>query len=170
MFQSLVRDKYIDKKFLTNNVPDEYKNDLEYIVNMLDWDINLDSEFKKHYRRKPKPTKDIDRMREEGYEEYWIAYGSPYFSAKELRILPRRKAYIKEPSAYGLIVIQGYGTFRKLSISSPTLIRFGQMTEDELFVTYERAKQGIWIENLSKTEELVMLKHFGPDNKEAPLY
>jgi len=45
-------------------------------------------------------------------------------------------------SGYGLIVIQSYGTFRKLSIGSPTLIRFGQMTEDELFITYERAREG----------------------------
>ena len=151
-------------------MPKEYKNDLDYIVNMLDWEVNLDPAFKKHYRREPKPIKDINTMREEGYEEYWIAYGSPYFSAKELTILPGRKAYIKEPAAYGIIVIQGHGKFGTLSINSPNLIRFGQMTEDELFVTYTRAKDGIWIENQSKTEELVILKHFGPDNKEAPLY
>ena len=169
MFQSLVWDKFIDKKYLVNNVPENHKEDLDYIVDMLDWKINLDPEFKKHYHRKPKPIKDIEEMREEGYEEYWIAYGSPYFSAKELTVLPKRKVLIKEPSAYGVIVIQGHGMFERLSISSPTLIRFGQMTEDELFVSYDRAKEGVWIENTSNTEKLVMLKHFGPDNHEAPL-
>ncbi len=169
MFQSLVWDKYIDKKYLLNNVPDEYKEDLDYIVGMLDWDINLDPKFKKHYKRIPKPVKEVEEMKDQGYEEYWIAYGSPYFSAKELTILPGRKTRIREPAPYGLIVIQGYGIFEGLDISSPTLIRFGQMTEDELFVSYERAIEGVEIENKSNTEPLVMLKHFGPNHPDAPL-
>lgn len=164
MFQSLVWDKYIDKKYLVNNVPQEYKEDLDYIVNMLDWEINLDPEFKKHYHRKPKPVKDIMEMKDEGYEEYWIAYGSPYFSAKELTVFPKRKVFIKEQGAYGVIVIQGHGTFGTISISSPTIIRFGEMTEDELFITYDRAREGVWIENPSNTENLVILKHFGPED------
>jgi hypothetical protein len=49
-----------------------------------------------------------------------------------------------------------------LDVETPTLIRFGEMTKDELFVTFEAARKGITIVNESETENLVMLKHFGP--------
>ena len=47
------------------------------------------------------------------------------------------------------------------------MIRFGEMTEDELFVTADAAKEGISIENTSASDPLVMLKHFGPGNPDA---
>ena len=47
------------------------------------------------------------------------------------------------------------------------MIRFGQLTEDELFVTAAAAKEGVRIENPSKTDPLVILKHFGPGNPDA---
>ena len=45
------------------------------------------------------------------------------------------------------------------------MIRFGQMTEDELFVTADAAAGGVRIENRSETDPLVILKHFGPGNR-----
>jgi hypothetical protein len=42
------------------------------------------------------------------------------------------------------------------------------MTEDEFFVTFSAAKQGVQITNLSSTEPLVMLKHYNPGNPEMP--
>jgi hypothetical protein len=42
------------------------------------------------------------------------------------------------------------------------------MTRDELFVTKDAAVRGVNITNTSETENLVMLKHFGPNNAEAP--
>jgi hypothetical protein len=47
------------------------------------------------------------------------------------------------------------------------MIRFGQMTEDELFVTAGAAKAGVRVENRSDTDPLVILKHFGPGNPDA---
>jgi hypothetical protein len=47
------------------------------------------------------------------------------------------------------------------------MIRFGQMTEDELFVTNEAAQEGVRVENTSHTDPLVILKHFGPGNPDA---
>ena len=47
------------------------------------------------------------------------------------------------------------------------MIRFGQMTEDELFVTADAAKAGVRIENKSDVDPLVVLKHFGPGNPDA---
>jgi hypothetical protein len=44
------------------------------------------------------------------------------------------------------------------------MIRFGDMTEDEIFVTAAAARDGVRIENHSATDPLVLLKHFGPGN------
>ena len=74
-----------------------------------------------------------------------------------------RSVVIKESGAFGTIVVQGNGTFGKLPIQSPAMIRFGQMTEDELFVAVEAAQAGVTITNLSETDNLVLLKHFGPE-------
>ena len=46
-------------------------------------------------------------------------------------------------------------------------LKYGQMTKDELFVTANRAKEGVVITNRSETENLVMLKHFGPGNPDS---
>jgi len=107
-------------------------------------------------------------MKAEGYREVWVTYGSPYFSAKELTVFPGRSVTLTDPEAYGVVVIQGYGRFGSLAVSSPTMIRFGDWTEDELFVTRPAARAGVTITNASQTEPLVLLKHFGPGNPEAP--
>jgi hypothetical protein len=49
------------------------------------------------------------------------------------------------------------------------MIRFGEMTEDELFISYEAAVQGVIFENTSPKEPLVALRYFGPNaNPGAP--
>jgi len=47
-------------------------------------------------------------------------------------------------------------------IESPALIRFGQLTYDEFFVSFSAAAGGVAIHNPSKADTIVMLKHFGP--------
>ena len=74
-------------------------------------------------------------MADAGYSEKWITYGTKYYSAKELTVLPGRTVTIQDPVAYGMILVEGVGTLGKLEIETPSLIRFGQMTKDELFVT-----------------------------------
>jgi len=70
--------------------------------------------------------------------------------------------------AYGTICVQGYGRFGAHPVAVPALVRFGQMTEDEFFVTQRAAQAGVTITNLSTTEPLVMLKHFNPGHPEMP--
>ena len=82
-------------------------------------------------------------------------------------MLPGRSVTIKDAAAYGVIVTQGYGTMGKQPVSTPSMIRFGEMTEDEVFVTASIAKEGLRIENASASGPLVMLKHFGPGNPDA---
>jgi hypothetical protein len=74
---------------------------------------------------------------------------------------------LRDAAAYGLIVVEGWGSIGSLDVETPTLIRYGQMTKDELFVTAEAAKKGVTVTNRSDKQNLVMLKHFGPGNPEA---
>jgi hypothetical protein len=54
-----------------------------------------------------------------------------------------------------------------MAVETPAMVRFGEMTKDEAFVTAAAAKAGVKIVNNSETENLVMLKHFGPGNPDA---
>ena len=101
-------------------------------------------------------------------QESWVVYSTPHYSAKELTVFPGKTVTIKDSVAYGMITVQGYGTLGKHEIETPSLIRFGEMTKDELFVTADAASEGVAITNKSNTENLVMLKHFGPGNPDAP--
>jgi hypothetical protein len=107
-------------------------------------------------------VKPLEEMHAEGYEESHIVYKSEWFSAKELTILPGRSAVVRDDGPYGAIVIQGKGKMGALDIESPAMIRFGQMTKDEVFVTASAAKAGVKLTNMSDADPLVLLKHFGP--------
>jgi hypothetical protein len=167
MFQSEVEGRIIDWSLLTKDVPEDRHHDLDYLVEMLDWEANVNPNFGASNRVFPKPVKPFEQTEADGYRDRWVAYGTPYYSAKELAVLPRRTATITDSAAYGLILTQGHGTIGGLQVSTPAMIRYGQMTEDELFVTSAAAQAGVEIENLSETEPLVMLKHFGPGNPDA---
>jgi hypothetical protein len=167
MFQSMVEGRAVPWDLLVKDVPPEHHQDLDYIVGMLDWDANVDPEFGSHRLFHPKPVRPEAEMNAGGYSEKWVVYSTGYYSAKELTILPKRSAVIRDAAAYGTITVQGWGEFGNLEIETPSLIRYGQMTKDELFVTAEAAARGIKITNKSETEPLVMLKHFGPGNPEA---
>ena len=82
-------------------------------------------------------------------------------------MLPARTITVRDREAYGLIVTQGHGSFNTLTISTPSMIRFGQSTDDELFVTADAALAGVRVVNASETDPLVILKHFGPGNPDA---
>jgi hypothetical protein len=168
MYQSMLEDKPVPWDLVVKDVPKEHHHDLNYIVDMIDWSENLDPEFKKHHYIEPIPAIDPEESKEMGYEEKWVIYGSNEFSAKELTVYPRKCVKIHDKVAYGLIVIQGYGRVGKFKVESPAMIRYGELTNDELFVTIEAAKDGVEIVNESSSENLVILKHMGPENPEAP--
>lgn len=162
MFQNLTWNRYIPRDLLVKDVPQEMRNDLDYIVNLIDWDLNCDPNFYQNRFLKPQPTAPIEDMNETGYVELNIIYGNDHFSAKELTIFPKKSVFLEENSAYGLIVVQGHGKFGVFDIEAPTLIRFGEMTNDELFITYSAAIEGVEIQNESASDNLVILKHIGP--------
>lgn len=167
MFQAMVEGRYVPWELLVKDVPAEKAHDLDYLVDMLDWEANVDPEFASHNMTKPRPVLDNGAMAESGYRELWITYGTKHYSAKELTVFPRRSVNIKDAAAYGLILTQGFGQLGLHRIETPSLIRFGELTNDELFVSAEAAGSGVTITNESDKEPLVMLKHFGPGNPDA---
>jgi hypothetical protein len=167
MFQSVVEGRIIDWSLLTKDVRPEYHHDLDYLIGMMDWDANVNPEFGKTNKVFPLPVRPMESSQDGGYCEKWITYGTSYYSAKELTVLPGRTATIRDSAAYGLILTQGRGLFGKHRVATPSMIRFGEMTQDELFVTADTAKEGVRVENSSAVEPLVILKHFGPGNPDA---
>jgi hypothetical protein len=167
MFQSEVEGRIVDWSLLIKDVRPEFSHDLDYLVSMLDWEANVNPEFAKSNKTKPRPVKPIQEMEDQGYRELWITYGTPHYSAKELTVLPKRSVTIKDGAAYGVILTQGHGLVARQSVGTPSMIRFGEMSEDEFFVTAAAAEEGVLIENLSPSDPLVMLKHFGPGNPDA---
>jgi len=167
MFQSMVEGRPVPWDLLVKDVPPDHHHDLDYILSMLDWEKNVDPEFGSHNKVFPVPVRDEAEMAGAGYREVWVTYGRPWYSAKELTVPPGRSVVIRDAAAYGMILVQGYGQVGVHEAETPTLIRFGQMTKDEFFVTRAAAEAGVRITNRSDRENLVMLKHFGPGNPDA---
>ena len=167
MFQSLVENRPVPWSLLVQDVPPEHQRDLDYIISMLDWEKNVDPYFGEHNKIFPRPVRAEEEMLEAGYVEKWITYGTALYSAKELVVLPGRSVTITDAAAYGVILTQGRGRLGVHEVETPSMIRFGQMTKDEAFVTAPAAAAGVRISNSSDTEKLVMLKHFGPANPDA---
>lgn len=163
VFENIVSGEIYPPEMLDEECPDAFKGDIDYIFSLLDWDANVDPHYKKHYFRPP-----LVESQTEQYTQKWIVYANPYIAGKELTINPGQTAIIKDGAAYGCIFIQGHGTFGVFDVESPTLLRFGKQSSDEFFVSEQAAQNGVAISNLSKTEPLVLLKHFGPNCPNMP--
>jgi hypothetical protein len=170
MYQSLVEGREVPWALLVKDMPKSRHRDLDFIVDQLDWKGNVDPNFKDHHYLEPIPVGDTAR---EGYVDRWIVYGriegKQYFTAKELTVQPGRTAVVADRGANSIIVVQGEGRINDLTLNCPKLIRFHDLTEDEVFVTEAAARAGVVYENTSKTEPLVVLRYFGPEvNPDAP--
>ncbi len=164
MFQSLVDNVPIDRSLLVKDVPPSRREDLDYLVDLIDWDLNPDPDFAQHRAMPPRPVRPADETRREGYLDRWVAYRSAAFSARETTILPGQTVTLQDGAAYGLIFLQGHGSLGTWEVESATMIRFGQLTADEFFVSEEAARRGVRVHNPSATDPLVMLRHYGPGN------
>ena len=161
MYQSLVEGRMVPRSLLTKDFPEEFHNDNQYLVDALDWDKNVDPSYKDSNYLEP-----IVSEEGKGWVDKWIVYGTvdgqQLFTAKELTLQPGAKCTIKDGGAYAWITVQGSGTVENMTLQSPVMIRFGDMTEDEVFVTCSKANEGVTYENTG-TEPLVGLRYFGPD-------
>jgi len=162
MFQSIVEGREVPWALLVKDVPEDKHQDLDFIIEQLDWEKNIDTHFKKNNYLEPI----VDESRSgEGYTDRWIVYGTfeseQLFSAKELTVNPGAKCTLKDPGASGWITVQGKGRIGKINLQTPAMIRFGAETEDEVFISHEAANRGVEIENTG-SEPLVGLRYFGP--------
>ena len=164
MYQSLTGEQIVPEELFWKDTPKAKLGDFDYLVDVLDWQKNVDPLFVENRFMRPKPVRKLAEMQAEGYIENWICYKSTAFSAKELTVLPGRTVVIKDQGAYGLIMMQGHGKLGVWDVETPALIRFGQLTRDEYFVSEQAAKAGVVISNPSDADPIVMLKHFGPEN------
>jgi len=163
MYQSIVEGRAVPRSLLTKDFPKEKHDDNAYMVEALDWEKNVDPDFKESNYLEPIVAAGGEK---EGWVDKWIVYGKvdgeQLFTAKELTLQPGAKCTIKDGGAYGWITVQGSGRIGKLKLQTPAMIRFGAMTEDEVFVTAKAAGAGVTFENTG-TEPLVGLRYFGPD-------
>jgi hypothetical protein len=169
MYENITHDQVVPKDLLWKDTPKEKEGDVEWLLSVIDWDLNVDPNFAQNRFMAPKPVRPVKEMEAEGYIDNWICYKSPAFCAKELTVLPGKTVTIKDSACYGFIMMQGHGTMGIWDIETPSLIRYGQLTNDEYFVTEAAAKEGVTITNPSKTDPIVMLKHFGPENPDFKL-
>lgn len=161
MYQSvLANGQTLSKDLLWKNTPKEELGNIDYLMDVIDWEGNVDKDFKKHHYMEPKVIYEGS-----DYKEEWICYLTKSVSAKRLTVYPGEKVLIKDEAPYGLIMLEGHGKINRSPLETPTLIRYGELTYDEYFVSYGAAKKGVYIENSSPSEVLVMLKHFS-DNPE----
>lgn len=163
MFQSLVEGREVPWSLLVKDMPKDKHHDLDFIISELDWEKNVDTHFKEHNYIEPI----VDSAKSgKGFCDRWIVYGTidgqQLFSAKELTLDPGAKCTIQDPGASGWITVQGRGRIGRLPLQTPAMIRFGQATEDEVFITAEAAATGVEVENTG-SEPLVGLRYFGPD-------
>jgi hypothetical protein len=169
MYQSMVEGRAVPWSLLVKDVPKNKHKDLDYLVEQLNWEANVNPSFKDSHYLEPIPVADSVT---EGHVDRWIVYGKvdgeQLFTARELTIDPGVKVTIKDRGAYGLIAVQGSGRMGKLALHTPAMIRYGELTEDEVFVSHEAACAGVVFENTG-IEPLVTLRYFGPDtNPDAP--
>ncbi len=161
MFQNIVEGRYVPWALLVKDVPPEKHQDLDFIIDMLDWEKNVDTHFKESNYLEP-----IVAHQGQGWVDKWIVYGrvdgAQLFSARELTVEPGAKCTIKDPGASGWITVQGKGRMGRLNLQTPAMINFGETTEDEVFISHEAANRGVEIENTG-SEPLVGLRYFGPD-------
>ena len=168
MYQSVLYfDHAVPEELLWKNCPSDKIGDVDYLMEVIDWDMNVDPYFTQKRFMPPTPAGDAEEMKAQGYLDEWICYKCNEAGAKRLTVEPGKSVIVKDSVAYGLLCIQGNGKIGDMDLSSPNMIRFGQLTNDEYFVSESAAKEGVRFTNNSKSEPLVMLKHFS-ENPDRP--
>jgi len=164
VYENITAGEVYPYEFLVENVPDECKQDVNYILSLMDWEKNVDPHYKKHFFRPPVNCPQVD----ESYSEKWITYANDYVGAKELTVLPGQTVRVVDQVAYGCIIVQGHGKFGPFDAEAAIMLRFGQLSADEYFVGEPASRAGVVITNESRWEPMVILKHFGPNHPEMP--
>lgn len=155
VYENITAGEVYPYEFLVENCPEEKKFDLDYVLDLMDWEKNVDPHYKKSFHRPP-----LTAATGDGWEEKWITYGNEYLGAKELTVQPGASATIQDAGAYGCILVQGHGKVGTLEAETAVMLRYGHASADEFFVSAPAAANGVRVANHSLCEPLVLLKHF----------
>lgn len=164
VYENVTAGEVYPYEFLVENCPEDRKFDVDYVMSLMDWEKNVDLHYKKHYFRPPV----LCRHSDEKHVEKWISYANDYIGAKELTVMPGQTVTVMDGAAYGCIMVQGHGKLGVYDAEAAIMLRFGQLSADEYFVSEAAAKRGVTIVNESRWEPLVILKHFGPNHPDMP--
>ena len=166
MAESWSNNREVPDELLWKDIPADKVGDLDFVLEILDWNLNVDPEFWSH---RFSPALETSASAEAGgrqYTEKWITYRSSSFSAKELTVKPGETVTVADQDPYGFIAVDGRGEINGQTVEALSSIRYGQLSHDEYFVTAAAVRDGVTIRNTSASSDLVLLKHFGPGNAE----
>lgn len=167
MCESWSNNREVPAELVWKDVPPEHIGDYDFVIDLLDWAANADPEFTTHRFMAPIETEGTQAYDGRAVER-WVVYRSHAFSATELSVKPGETVSVTDTDAYGLIVVQGVGTIGEHEAETATTIRFGDLSRDEFFVSEAAATAGVTVTNRSSVQDLIVLKHFGPDNRSLP--
>lgn len=160
VFQALSAGRILSKEgLLYKNITPEDRERLGERAPMrwVNWEVNGDADPYARFHLTPVVFRD-----EPGASEAWIFHGSNKFSGKRLIVKPGASTTVTESGVYNLLAWRGTGTVAGQPVVG------GAPGEDELFLTHGAATQPHIVTNTG-TEDLVIVKFFGPDiNPEAP--
>lgn len=149
---------------LTDCQPAEEKGDIDALFAQIDWEESTRADYKQKYFRAPKPLPETQK----GLSEQWVAYANEWIAAKEVTVAPGAKIKLADQACYCALVVQGHGSFGVFECEAPGVLRFGEVSGDEFFVSEDAAKKGIVIENTSSYEPLIILQNFANNNPAVP--
>lgn len=149
---------------LTDCAPENEKNDVDALFSQIDWEESTRSDYKEKYFRAPKAVESS----QSGLIEKWIAYANEWVAAKEVTVAPNAEITLYDQACYCALISQGHGKFGVFECEAPGLLRFGQNSGDEFFVSESAAKKGITIINTSSYEPLIILQNFANNNPAVP--
>ena len=63
--------RFYDIKNLVERLPEEEQDDVDAVMNLMDWEANVDPHYKKHYFRPPVMDSKEDGVYEEKLDRLW---------------------------------------------------------------------------------------------------
>ena len=160
VLENVVCGEVFEERYMTDIMPEGTQNKVDYIMDAIDWEANYEPDFKEKYNLKGI----VLESSQEGLTEKYVCYNNEFVTAKEVTIQPGCEVVLKDKAAYGCVIIQGFGTFGGFDAEAVNMMRVGDLTRDEYFVSRDTAVSGLKIANHSRVEPMVILQHFGPDN------
>lgn len=149
---------------LTDCQSPEEKDDVESLFAQIDWEESTRPDYKQTYFRPPKPLPETQN----GLSEKWVAYANEWIAAKEVTVSPGASVTLYDEACYCGLVVQGHGRFGTFECEAPGVLRYGQISGDEFFVSEAAGKKGIAIKNTSSYEPLIILQNFANNNPAVP--